>query len=169
MHAIEAPSAWVARFAPQVAAGGNVLDVACGSGRHARHFAACGHPVVAVDRDPAGFIDPPATVERVTADLETSPWPFADRQFAGIVVTNYMHRPLFPALLAALSPHGVLIYETFARGNERFGKPSNPDFLLAPGELIERVRGTLRILAYEDLVIDTPRRACVQRICAVRD
>jgi hypothetical protein len=84
------------------------------------------------------------------------------------VVANYLHRPLFPRLLQALAPEGVLIYETFAAGNERYGKPSNPAFLLKPGELLEIVRGRLRVIAYEDLEVSDPRRAAVQRICAVQ-
>jgi SAM-dependent methyltransferase len=103
------------------------------------------------------------------ADLEAGPWPLAGRRFDAVVVTNYLHRPLLPALVDCLEPGGVLLYETFARGNERFGKPSNPDFLLAPGELLEAVRGRLRVVAYEDRVIDTPRAAAIQRLCARRE
>ncbi len=98
-----------------------------------------------------------------------SPWPLAGRTFGAIVVTNYLHRPLLPVLVASLDPGGVLVYETFARGNEKFGKPSNPDFLLAPGELLEAVRGRLRVVAYEDLVVTAPRPAAVQRLCARRE
>jgi hypothetical protein len=106
--------------------------------------------------------------EIVTADLEDGgPWPLGDRRFGAIVGTNYLHRPLFPALLGALAPGAVLIYETFAAGNERFGKPSNPKFLLQPGELLEMVRGRLRVLAYEDVEVNAPRPAVVQRIAAV--
>jgi SAM-dependent methyltransferase len=164
-----APSAWVERFAPVIAAGGEALDLACGGGRHARLLLALGHPVTALDRDLARLadIDDPRLV-RVEADLEAGrAWPLGARRFAGIVVTNYLHRPLFDPILGALAPGGVLIYETFARGNERFGKPSNPDFLLAPGELLALARrGGLRVLAYEDLDLREPRPACVQRICA---
>ena len=168
-HDVGSPSVWATRWAERVPAGGRVLDVACGGGRHARYFAACGHPVVAVDRDPA-------TPERLAgirgvsarcADLEHDSWPFAGEDFAGIVVTNYLHRPLFPHLLAALAPEGVLIYETFAAGNEQFGRPSNPAFLLQPGELLEVVRGRLHVIAYEDLFVAEPRPAMIQRICAV--
>ena len=101
------------------------------------------------------------------ADLEGGPWPFEGQRFAGIVVANYLHRPLFPRLLESLGPGGVLIYETFAVGNERYGRPSNPDFLLRPGELLDVVRGRLRVLAYEDLTVSEPKPACMQRICAV--
>jgi SAM-dependent methyltransferase len=161
------PSSWVVRFAPLVPAGSSVLDLAAGSGRHARLFLQRGHPVVAVDRETVALADLASRAEIVTADLEDgSPWPFGDRRFGGIVVTNYLHRPLFAAVLAALAPGGVLIYETFAAGNERFGKPSNPKFLLQPGELLELVRGRLRVLAYEDLEVSEPRPAMVQRIAA---
>ena len=158
-----APSSWVARWAPLVARG-PVLDVACGAGRHARLFAARGLEVVAVDRAEQAFS---GNIRFVKADLEDgSPWPFAGQRFAAIVVTNYLHRPLFGPLAAALASGGVLIYETFARGNERFGKPSNPDFLLQEGELLRAFLDRLRIVAYEDLLVDQPRPAAVQRICA---
>ena len=168
-HGAEAPSAWVARWADRVPAGGQVLDLACGNGRHARFFAARGCRVEAVDRDPA-VLSALAGVPGVTtrcADLEGVGWPCGDRRFDAIVVTNYLHRPLFSHLLAGLAPGGVLIYETFAAGNERYGRPSNPAFLLAPGELLETVRGRLRVIAYEDLTVAEPKPACVQRICAV--
>ena len=145
-----------------------MLDVAAGGGRHARLFLARGHPVTAVDRDTAR-LDLTPGLEIVQADLEDGgPWPFAGRAFAGVMVTNYLHRPLLPALVAAVAPGGALLYETFAAGNERFGKPSNPAFLLRPGELLEAVRGHLRVVAYEDVVVDAPRPAAVQRIAAVR-
>lgn len=166
------PSEWVQRFAAGVAAGGTVLDLACGAGRHTRLFLARGHPVVALDRDTSRLADlaGAAGLEIVQADLEDGgPFPLAGRRFAGLVVTNYLHRPLFPALIAALAPGGVLIYETFAQGNERFGKPRNPDYLLRPSELLEAVRGRLRVLAYEDLTLEVPRPAAVQRICALRE
>jgi len=170
--ATRAPSAWVRRFADMVPAGGRVLDVACGNARHTVLFRDRGHPVWAVDRDTSGLgglaDDPQVTV--VTADLETGePPPFAGERFAGVIVTNYLHRPLLPALVAAVAPGGVLIHETFAQGNERFGKPSNPAFLLAPGELLDAARPTLRVVAYEDVILDTPRPAAVQRVCAVRE
>jgi len=145
-----------------------VLDVACGNGRHARHFAALGHPVEAVDRDPAmpaRLAGIPGVSTRA-ADLEGEPWPYPGERFAGIVVVNYLHRPLIPQLLSSLAPDGVLIYETFAAGNERYGRPSNPAFLLRPGELLEAVRGRLRVLAYEDLYVAEPKPALIQRICA---
>ncbi|MDZ7652402.1 MAG: class I SAM-dependent methyltransferase [Burkholderiaceae bacterium] len=167
MHDTDSPSAWVRRWAPLVVSGARVLDVACGPGRHARFFAARGATVDAVDRDVmAGHAlqDEPA-IRFLAADIETGPWPYAGCRFDAVIVTNYLHRPLFGPLLAALAPGGVLIYETFAQGNAQFGKPSNPDFLLAPGELLQRCAG-LHVLAYEDGVVEAPRPARLQRICA---
>jgi SAM-dependent methyltransferase len=164
-------SPWIARFAPLVPPGGAVLDVACGGGRNTRLFLELGHPVVAVDRDTAGVADlaGDSRVEIVERDLESgAPFPFLDREFAAVVVTNYLHRPILPDLVSVVSPGGVLLYETFARGQERFGRPTNPDFLLEPGELLEAVRGRLRVVAYEDLILDGPDPACVQRIATVR-
>ncbi len=167
-HDISEPSAWVVEWAAQIRPGGEVLDVACGNGRHARFLARLGFEVHAVDRDASLFRDKPAAVSLLEADLEAGPWPYTGRRFDGIVVTHYLHRPLLPVLVASLEPGGILLYETFAQGNERFGKPSNPAFLLAPGELLDAVRGSLRVVAYEDRVVDTPRRAAVQRLCARR-
>lgn len=167
------PSPWVARFAPLVPAEGTVLDLACGSGRHLRLFHARNHPVVGTDRDLRGLGDLAGTpgVELVEADLETgTPVPvLTERRYAGIVVTNYLHRPLFPALLDALEPGGVLIYETFALGNARFGRPASPSFLLRNGELLEVARGRLQVVAYEHGEVASPKAAVVQRICAVND
>ena len=163
-----APSSWVARFAPMIPARGRVLDVACGNGRHALFLAARGHHVDAVDRDP-GRIDPASsTIRVVQADIEVGAWPFEGEEFAGVVVTNYLHRPLLSKLVAAVAPGGVLIYETFAVGNERYGRPSRPDFLLRSGELLECVRGQLQVLAFEDIYVESPRPARVQRIVAAR-
>ncbi len=165
------PSPWVERFAPLVAAGGIVLDLACGGGRHTRLFRAAGHPVVALDADISRLADMASDpdVEMIAADLEDgAPWPLAGRRFAAIVVANYLHRPLFPHILDALDDGGVLIYETFGRGNERFGRPRNPDFLLAPGELLQLVAGRLQVVAYEHGEVAHPRPAVVQRICAVK-
>lgn len=159
----DTPSDWVVRFTPLLRAGGPVLDLACGGGRHTRLFLERGHPVTAVDRDTAATRAPGAEV--VTADLEGCTWPLPGRLFAGVVVTNYLWRPLFPALLAALEPKGMLIYETFAKGNEAFGRPRNPDHLLDRGELL-RVTAGLTVVAYEDGIRDG--RAVVQRVCAVR-
>ncbi len=168
-HDVAAPSAWVARFADLVRPGGTVLDVAAGRGRHARFFSARGHHVVAVDRDPTHLASVDG-LEVVQADLESgSPWPLGDRTFDAIVVTNYLHRPLLPILLDRLAPGGVLLYETFARGNERLGRPSNPDFLLERGELLRVAGDRLRVVAFEDVEVGPPRPAVVQRIAAVRD
>jgi SAM-dependent methyltransferase len=169
-HETDRPSAWVRRFAGLIRPAGTVLDVACGSGRHTRLLRALGHPVVAVDRD-ASLLrlvergDP--GVEAVCADLEAGAWPFGGRPFDGIVVTNYLHRPLFAHLRAALSPGGVLIYETFAQGNERYGRPANPAFLLRSSELLQQAAG-LQVVAFEQGRVSDPRPAVMQRICAVR-
>ncbi|MGH8674010.1 MAG: class I SAM-dependent methyltransferase [Burkholderiales bacterium] len=156
-----APSAWVVRWGPLITRG-EVLDVACGGGRHSKWFLDRGIGVVAVDRVPQSI--PGARF--VQADLEGgSAWPFARERFAGIVVINYLHRPLFPHLAASLAPDGVLIYETFMSGNERYGKPSNPEFLLRPGELLDAFRA-LRVLAFEQGSIVAPKPAVIQRLCA---
>lgn len=162
-HDIPVPSAWVVRWAPLITQG-TVLDVACGSGRHSRFFLARGLKVVAVDREPQQI--PGARF--VQADLEGGkPWPFPGEQFEGIVVTKYLHRPLFPRLLESLAPGGVLLYETFVLGNERFGRPSNPEFLLRPGELLE-VFKDLTVKAFEEGEVGEPKPAMIQRLCAVR-
>ena len=145
-----------------------MLDVAAGGGRHSRFFADRGHKVTALDRDLGGLAAHP-DLETIQADLEDgSPWPLPGRTFDAVVVTNYLHRPLFPMLLDALAPAGVLLYETFMEGNERFGRPSSPDFLLKDGELLERVRGRLSVTAYEARMISEPKMAMVQRIAARR-
>jgi SAM-dependent methyltransferase len=162
-------SDWVVRFAALVIEGGTVLDVAAGSGRHARWFEERGHRVTAIDRD-AEALDRCGATEPIVCDLESGrpdAWPVAGRRYAAVVVTRYLHRPLFPQLVAALGEGGVLIYETFARGNGSFGKPDRPDFLLEPGELLDRCRG-LCIVAYEDGLVSQRRPASIQRICAVR-
>jgi SAM-dependent methyltransferase len=141
-----------------------VLDVACGAGRHARLFLQRNLEVVAVDRDPQDI--PGARFLR--ADLEDgSPWPLAGERFQGIVVTNYLYRPLFPVLADSLAEGGVLIYETFMAGNERFGRPSNPAFLLRPGELLEAFQG-LAVKGFEEGEVTEPKPAMIQRLCAVR-
>ena len=161
------PSPWVERHARLLAPGARVLDVAAGSGRHARLLRRLGHPVTAVDRDTAGLTDLVADCEVVAADLEGAPWPFAGRRFGGIVVTNYLHRPLLPRLADALEPDGVLIYETFAAGNEAHGRPSNPDFLLRDNELLEAFAGRLTVVAYQHGLDQHPRPAVRQRIVAL--
>jgi SAM-dependent methyltransferase len=155
---------WAGLVPPGVA----VLDLAAGGGRHATFFSGRGHKVTAVDRDVSRLPDG-ADIEKVQADLEDgSPWPLAGRTFGAAIVTNYLHRPLIPSLLAAIAPGGVLLYETFMVGNERFGKPSNPAFLLKDGELLELVHGAFSVIAYEARPIGEPATAMVQRIAARR-
>jgi SAM-dependent methyltransferase len=145
-----------------------VLDLACGQGRHVRWLAGRGAQVTAVDRDAAAVASLRAlAAEVIVADLEAGPWPLAGRTFDAVVVTHYLWRPLLPAIVASVAPGGVLLYETFAHGNASVGKPSRPDFLLQPGELLDAVRPALRVIAYEDGFLDTPARF-VQRIAAVR-
>jgi SAM-dependent methyltransferase len=156
------------QWAGLIAATANVLDVAAGGGRHSRFFAERGHKVTALERETAALAPHP-DIEIVQADLEDgSPWPLPGRTFGAVVVTNYLHRPLFPALLDALAPGGVLLYETFMAGNERFGRPSNPAFLLKDGELLDLARGRLSVTAYEARMISEPKMAMVQRIAARR-
>jgi len=169
-HEIQSPSPWVVRWAALVRPGSEVLDLACGAGRHARYLAARGCSVLAVDRDQEA-IATLATVAGVftrAADLEGAAWPFAPSSFDAVVVTNYLHRPLVGPIVDALRPGGVLVYETFMVGNERFGRPSNPHFLLRPGELLEAVQGQLEVVAFEQGEVGTPRPAVVQRICALK-
>jgi SAM-dependent methyltransferase len=154
----------VRRWTHLVRSGGDVLDVACGQGRHVRWFAAQGFRVTGVDRDAAALAALRDVGTTVLADLEAGPWPLPGSTFDAVVVTNYLWRPLWPALRASLAPGGVLIYETFGVGNEAFGRPSNPAFLLQPGELIEACQG-LRIVAYEEGRLAGPDR-CVQRVAA---
>ncbi|MDX5363978.1 MAG: class I SAM-dependent methyltransferase [Pseudazoarcus pumilus] len=167
---LAAPSAWVARFAPLLPAGARVLDLACGGGRHARLFAARGCEVTAVDRDAEAIaqLQGVAGVSAEVVDLEQAAWPLAGRSFDAVVVTNYLYRPHFDALLACVALGGVLIYETFMRGNERFGKPSNPAFLLEADELLQGVAGKFTVLAFEQGEVALPKPAMVQRICALR-
>lgn len=167
----DAPSDWVVRWAHLAPPGGRVLDLACGSGRHARFFAVRGHAVTACDRDPqvlAGLSGVPGISTR-QADLEDgSRWPFAGGQFDAVVVTNYLHRPLFPAIADALAPGGVLIYETFILGNERYGKPSNPRFLLQRDELLAAFGHELVVAGFEQGRANRTKPALIQRLCAIR-
>lgn len=170
-HRAVPPSRWIERFAPLVRPSGPILDIACGDGRHVRWFEDRGHRVTGVDRDDEALAACGAT-ESLLHDLEAradvaADWPLTSRRYAAVVVTNYLHRPLFPLLIDALEPGGVLLVETFASGNARFGKPSNPAFLLEPGELLILCR-PLTVVAYEDGLVTTPRPASIQRICAFR-
>jgi len=170
-HDLQSPSGWVCRFAPLIVAGGRVVDVACGRGRHALYLRDCGLRVVAIDRDTQALesLRGLERIEPVAADLESGSWPFPPGTFDAVVVTNYLHRPLLPHLVAALRGGGVLIYETFAVGNENFGRPANPDFLLRRNELLEWLMPQLQVVAFEQGLISRPQPAVVQRICAVRE
>ena len=159
------------RWSNLLGPGARVLDVACGGGRHLRWFAARGAQVTGVDRDAAALATLAGFGRVIVADIETGPWPLAGERFDAVVVTNYLWRPLWPSLRASLADGAVLIYETFTVGNEAFGKPSNPDFLLRPGELLDAVRDAgagWRVLGYEDGALESPLRF-VQRIAAVRE
>ncbi|MEY4346443.1 MAG: hypothetical protein RL032_2275 [Pseudomonadota bacterium] len=164
------PSSWVSRWAHLLPAGGSVLDVACGAGRHAAYFSELGYAVTGVDRDTNAAQDLADTVALVQADIENGPWPLIFNgnpvQFQAVVVTNYLWRALFPTLLASVAPGGVLLYETFTVDNETVGRPSRPDFLLRSGELLEVCKG-LHIVGYECGYVDNPPRF-VQRIAAIQ-
>jgi SAM-dependent methyltransferase len=161
------PSAWVRRFAHLIAPGGTVLDLACGSGRHLRWLAAQGYAVTGVDRDADAMSGLDGLAEIVVADIEGAAWPLAGRCFDGIVVTNYLWRPLWPVLRSCLAPGGVLLYETFAHGQQYIGRPARPEFLLRPGELLRAFEG-LRVVAFEDGFDPEPPRY-VQRIALSDD
>lgn len=165
-HGAQAPSDWVSRFAHLVTPQGSVLDLACGMGRHTRFFHASGHALTSVDKAPEATQSIAEIAEAITADIESGPWPLAGRSFDGIVITNYLWRPLWPQILASVKPGGVLLYETFAQGNEAYGKPSRPDFLLAPCELLQVCAGW-SIVAYEHGLLRQPDRV-VQRIAAIK-
>lgn len=167
MHGTLSPSPWVQRWSALLRDGASVLDVACGSGRHLRWFAQRGCRLIGVDRDAAALEPLRSLGEIVVADIENGPWPFAGRRFDAVVVTNYLWRPLLPAIVESVADGGVLIYETFAAGNETVGKPSRPDFLLRPGELLQASAG-LRVIGYEDGFLADPERY-VQRLAAVRE
>lgn len=166
VHGLGAPSEWVVRWSHLLAPGASVLDVACGAGRHMKWFAGRGHAVTGVDRSPEAVEAAGAFGKVVEADIESGPWPFSGQAFGAVVVTNYLWRPRMADIVAAVAPGGVLLYETFAAGNETVGKPSRPDFLLQPGELLAACDG-LRVVAYEDGFMGQPERF-VQRIAAVR-
>lgn len=164
-------SAWVREWVPAAAAGERALDLACGAGRHARELLSRGYQVTAVDLDVSGIADlsDDPRVEAWETDLEDGrPFPLGGRTFDVVVVTNYLYRPILPLLVDAVAARGRLVYETFSVDQPRFGRPTNPDWLLRPGELLEVVHGRLRVRGYEDCVVDEPSRA-VQRICAERE
>ena len=170
-HARGEAADWLQRWAHLLPDGAPVLDIACGRGRHLRWLAGRGHPVTGIDRDAAALatsqdLAAASQAELILADIENGPWPCPGRQWPVVLVTHYLWRPLWPQILATLAPGGLLIYETFAAGNETVGKPSRPDFLLQPGELIARCAG-LHIIAFEDGFLDDPARF-VQRVVAQR-
>lgn len=169
-HDPDSPSDWVKRFSALIPPESRVLDLACGKGRHARLLAAMGHRVEAVDRD-ADALANLAGVEGVSvrqADLEGGPWPYHTEAFDAVVVSRYLYRPLLPSLLKVVASQGILIYETFMAGNEEYGKPTNPAYLLRAGELLELVRGRMAVVAFEQGAVKLPRPAMMQRLCAVR-
>jgi SAM-dependent methyltransferase len=167
LHGTQPPSLWIQKWAHLIAPQGTVLDVACGAGRHMQFLAQHGHAVTGVDRLPEAIEAARPWGHALQADIENGPWPFADLTFDAVVVTHYLWRDLLPTLLASLEPGGVLLYETFAAGNESVGKPSRADFLLQAGELLKVCAG-LRVVAYEDGYLDGPARF-IQRIAAVRE
>lgn len=164
-----APSPWITRFAPLIPPGARVLDLACGQGRHSRFLAARLCDIVAVDRDSQALaaLGGVPRVTTIAADLEGGPWPLSGVQFDAIIVANYLHRPLFPLLLDSLDSGGAFLYETFAAGNEAYGRPSNPEHLLAADELLLLLRERLRIVAFEQGLVGAARPAVVQRVAAV--
>ena len=174
-HQSLTPAPWVARFAALIAPDARVLDLASGYGRNSRYLAGLGHRVLAVDRDEtalaalatAALATAAPRIETLHADLEGAGWPLAGQTFDAVIVTHYLHRPLFSHIAAALGPGAVLLYETFARGNEKHGRPSNPEFLLEPNELLDRFAGSLHVIAFEQGYVAQPFPAVVQRLCAV--
>lgn len=170
-HQSDNPLNWVTRFSHLFKTTGTVLDLACGGGRHANYLANMGNKVTGVDKDLSKFLksEDAALYELIESDLEDgSPWSLHNRLFNGVVVTNYLHRPLFPKILDSIDDNGILIYETFSAGNEQYGRPSNPKFLLTPGELLSICAGRLRVIAYEEGIEKYPEQAVKQRICAIK-
>jgi len=167
-HDVNHPSSWITRFAGLIVPGGHVLDVACGKGRNTRHFLEKGLRVSALDIDVSGLNDlqDSPLLTRIQTDLESDSWPLSGQTYDAVVVTNYLHRPILDDIVNSVGVSGLLLYETFAVGNEAFGRPRNPDYLLRRGELLTRVAGRMTVLAYEDLTVDDPGPAAIQRICA---
>lgn len=166
MHTTSAPSEWITRWQHLLPTHSRVLDVACGSGRHVAYLAGLGHQVTGLDRDAAALAQLPASATAVVADIEKADWPLPGQQFDAVVITHYLWRPLWAQILGSVQPGGVLLYETFGQGNEAYGKPSRPDFLLAPGELLQVCAGW-SIVAYEHGLLHQPERV-VQRIAAIK-
>jgi len=173
-HGLEPPSGWVKRWAHLLLSNESVvdhdslqvLDLACGHGRHMQLFAGLGHTVLGVDRNAEALKTASQWGETLQADIENAEWPLEGRSFKGVVVTNYLWRDLFPQILNSVAEGGVLIYETFSQGNQVFGKPSRPEFLLQPGELLQLCSG-LRIVAFEEGFVPSPDRL-IQRVVAIR-
>tara|TARA_B100000686_G_C16751726_1_gene952950 strand:+ start:1455 stop:2126 length:672 start_codon:yes stop_codon:yes gene_type:complete len=162
------PSSWLRRHSTLIPNSGLILDIAAGSGRHTQYLLDKDHAVVSIDKDVshlAHIKNSRLSIAKVDLEVPGS-WPFKSAAFAGIIVTNYLHRPLFPHIIKALATGGLLVYETFAQGNQKFGKPTNPNYLLAPGELIRLTQEHLHIVAYEDVTVSQPKSARIQRICA---
>lgn len=169
MHGTEAPSPWILRWSHLIAPGSSALDLACGAGRHMRHLASRGHRPLGVDRSEEALAAAGQWGPTLQADIENAPWPLEGQSFGAVIVTHYLWRPLWPRIVQAVAPQGVLLYETFAVGHETVGRPSRPDFLLAPGELLQvAAQGNLRVVAYEDGFLEGPERF-VQRLAAVRE
>jgi SAM-dependent methyltransferase len=158
------------QHAPRLPTGGQVLDLACGNGRHTRYLHAQGHSVIAADKNLGGVqdLEKVSGVTLLLTDLEIRDWPFQQNQFSGIIVTNYLYRAHFPHLADSLAPNGLLIFETFAAGNEKYGRPSNPAYLLEPDELLHAFADSLEVLAFEQTEERMPVAAVRQRICARR-
>ncbi|MCZ6605962.1 MAG: class I SAM-dependent methyltransferase [Alphaproteobacteria bacterium] len=169
------PSSWITRFAPLIAQDAHILDVACGSGRHTKYFLEGETRVTAVDIDTralaawAGEWLESGALELIEADLEAGPWPLSGRQFDGVIVSNFLWRPILADILGSVAPGGILIYETFGQGNEAHRRPTNPDYLLAPGELLAAADDGFEVLSYEFGLVDRQPKAVVSRICAVKD
>ncbi|MFM7024439.1 MAG: class I SAM-dependent methyltransferase [Limnohabitans sp.] len=169
MHGNEAPSLWIQRWAHLIAPASRVLDLACGAGRHMQLLHKLGHQPLGVDRSDEALAAAGAWGETLQADIENAPWPLDKQQFGAVIVTHYLWRPLWPRIMDSIQSGGVLLYETFAQGHETVGRPSRPDFLLAPGELLQvTLEAGLRVIAYEDGFLTDPERF-VQRIAAVRE